>query len=353
MIKKMIIVIVVLVLIFVGVYGWHKFMAYEGAKFMAKFKSPVVAVNVVPVSEAEWHDIVPAVGSTIANEGVDVNAEVGGQITKIFFESGDKVEKGQAILQLNPSVLQAQLASDQANLAYAKVSYLRQKALAAEGSGTYSDYDQATATYNSDLAKVAQTKAQLDQTLIRAPFTGVLGIRQIDLGQYITAGQAIVNLQALQPMFVDFSIPENQVNGIKIAYPVTLTTIAYPGKNFSAKITSTNSSFDQGTRSLGFRATVDNPDDLLLPGMFANVNVILPSANKVMVIPQIAVNYSPSGDYVYVVKNNVAKQQYITLGERREDQVSVLKGLSAGDQVVYAGQVKLRDGSQVNIEKNN
>lgn len=351
--KKFVIIIGMLVLIFLGVYGWHRFIAYETAKFMGAFKSPTSSVDVIKVVQSEWHNTIPAVGSTIANQGVDINAEVNGQITKIFFESGDKVEKGQTIIQLNPSILEAQLESAQANLSYAKISYLRQKTLAAQNAGTYSDYDQAKATYDSDLAVVQQIKAQLAQTLIKAPFTGVLGIRQVNLGEYITAGEAIVNLQALQPMYVDFSVSENDIGKIQVGYAVSMMTVAYPDKTFSGKIVANNSTFDASTRSLQLRANIDNPDNILLPGMFANVDVLLPQVVKVLVIPQIAVNYSPVGDYVYVVKNNIATRQYVTIGERREDNIAILKGLSVGDEVVYAGQVKLKNGSKVIVEKTN
>ena len=351
MIKKFIAVIIVLILILGGVYGWHKFMAYEGAKYMAKFAMPASSVSVVKAAGAQWHTLIPAVGSTVANEGTNVSSEVGGQITRVFFKSGDIVQQGQPIVQLNPDILQAQLTSDQASLNYAKLSYLRQKALVAQGASSAADLDQALATYREDLAAAEQVQAQLAQTFIRAPFSGVLGITQVSLGDYIRPGQAIVSLQALQPMTVNFNVPENQAAAIQVGDEVTLTTVAYPNQVFSGKVVAADSVLDTNTSTLQFRANVDNPKSLLLPGMFATINVVMPKTFSVVVIPQIAVNYSSIGDYVYVVQGDVAHIKYISLGERRDDQIAVT-GLTVGDEVIYAGQIKLhQDGAKVVVEK--
>ena len=186
--------------------------------------------------------------------------------------------------------------------------------------------------------------------MICAPFTGIIGIRLVNVGQYLNPGTAIASLQALQPMYVDFNIPESELNKVRLGYRIEMETVAYPGLTFNGKITAINSTLANNTRSLEVRALVDNHSNKLLPQMFANVQVILPKTITVTVVPQIAINFSPSGDYVYVVNNNIAKRAYIKVGERRADVVAVT-GLSVGDNVVYAGQVKLRNNAKVVVEK--
>ena len=213
--KKFVIVIIVLIVILGSVYAWRRFIAYETAKYLKIFESPVSTISVVKVASEEWHGYVSSVGSTVANQGVEINTEVNGQITKIYFKSGEKAEKGQPIIQLNPKILEAQLANDNANLHYSKVSYYRQKTLLAQNATSQSNLDKAFSLYKENMAKIEQSEAELAQTLIRAPFTGLLGIRQVNVGEYLTAGSAIVSLQALQPMFVDFNIPANEAKTIQ------------------------------------------------------------------------------------------------------------------------------------------
>lgn len=349
--KKFAIVIIILLVILGAVYGWRRFIAYETAKFLVAFKSPTAYVSATPVKAAVWHTRISAIGSTIANQGVEINAQVPGQVTKIYFKSGEKIQKGEPIIQLDQKVLKAQLANDEATLKYAKVSYFRQKALLAKDAASRSALDKALSAYKQALAGEQETKAQLAKTVIKAPFSGLLGIRKINVGQFLNAGQAIVSLQALSPMYVDFSLPENAIANVKVGYPVDVKTVAYANAIFKGNIIAMNSALASNTRSLEMRAEVKNVDERLIPGMFANLSIILPAAKKVLLIPQIAINYSPVGDFVYLAENGLAKRQYITVGERRGNEIAVLKGLTVNQPVVYAGQLKLENGSKVIVEK--
>ena len=348
--KKLIIVLLVLIVLLGGVYLWRQFVDRQVAKFMQTLKSPTSTVSTTAALKQTWHEKVSAVGSLTASNGVDVNAEVAGQIAAINFKSGDVVRKGQVLLRLKSDVLNAQLANNKATLAYARVSYQRQRQLVVSDSASRAALDEAKAKYQEAQATLQQTEAQLAQKVICAPFTGIIGIRLVNVGQYLNPGTAIASLQALQPMYVDFNIPESELNKVRLGYRIEMETVAYPGLTFNGKITAINSTLANNTRSLEVRALVDNHSNKLLPQMFANVQVILPKTITVTVVPQIAINFSPSGDYVYVVNNNIAKRAYIKVGERRADVVAVT-GLSVGDNVVYAGQVKLRNNAKVVVEK--
>lgn len=347
---KLLVVVIVLVVLLGGVYLWKRFIAYETNKFLQKLKSPVSSVSTAFSENKTWQESIAATGSTVANEGVNINAEVAGTITNIYFKSGQVVKKGQVLLQLNPDVLKATLANQKAALHYAKTSFARQRRLMHENAVSKESFDQAQLNYKQAKASVRQTEAMLAQTTVRAPFAGVLGIRAVNVGQYLTLNTSIVTLTALQPMYVDFSLAENQVANIKVGQKVRLSVGAYPNKTFDGKVTAINSTLDSTTRTLQVRAEVNNSQNLLLPNMFANIALLTGKVDKVTVVPQIAINYAPSGDYVYVIKDNIANRQYIHIGERRGAKIAVTKGLKAQEQVVYAGQVKLRNGSKVVVE---
>lgn len=347
--KKFWVVVIILAVIFGLIYGWHRFVNYKIGQYFKTHQSPPVEVNVSKAKAAIWHDQIPVTGTTVANQGVNITPEASGTIVKLFFKSGGFVKAGAPILELNPNILKAQLANDEANLALSKVTYERQQSLYQQNAAAASDLDKAKAKYQEDIATVNQTKAQLAQTLVTAPFSGRLGIRQVDLGQYLNPGDTIVNLQSLDPMFVDFTVPENNMAFLKVGQPVRLQNNAFPNKTFQGKIVAMASALSNDTRNLQVRALVNNHQNQLVSGMFMNGDVILPKVNHVILIPQVSITYSQVGDYVFVIKNDKAIKTYITLGERRNDVVAVTKGLTAGDQVVYAGQLKLRNGIAVKV----
>ena len=348
---KLVVVVLLLAVVFGGIYGWHRFIGFETQKFFSTYKPAPAYVSVDKAVAENWPVFVESTGSLRAKQGVDITPEVSGKITQIFFHSGQTIKAGDPIVQLNPDLLQAQLADNKAQLELTQSNYQRQKTLYASSVAAQSDLDQAKAQYDEAIASVAQTSAQLSQTLVRAPFDGVLGLRQVNLGQYIQPGNPIVNLQMMDPMEIDFAVPENALANLTASLPIDVHIIAYPSMVFHGEVFALNSTITNTNRTLNVRGSVGNKDNVLKPGMFAVVDVIFPQTIPVISIPQIAVSYSSVGDYVYVVEGDKAKRAYVTLGERKGDRVAVLKGLKGGEQVVYAGQVKLNDGASVTIEQ--
>jgi membrane fusion protein (multidrug efflux system) len=322
-------------------------------------RSEVPTIGTAKATTQSWQPRLSAVGSARAINGADLAAEIGGVVDQILFESGQTVAVGTVLMRLRPNDDDAKLAQLQASADLAGVTLQRdERQLAAHGV--------AQATVDSDAANLKVAKAQvvaqqavMAEKVIRAPFAGRLGVRQVDIGQYIAAGTTIVTLQQLDPMFVDFYLPQQALGQIAVGEPVDVTTDAYPGRTFTGKVSSLNAKVDSSSRMLQVRATVPNADGSLLPGMYVNVSAISGASKPLVTIPLAAVAFNPYGSLVYVVHNQkddqghdqrVALQQFVTTGDARGDQVSVLKGVAAGDEVVVAGQLKLHNGSVVKID---
>lgn len=322
-------------------------------------RSEVPTIGTAKATTQSWQPRLSAVGSARAINGADLAAEIGGVVDQILFESGQTVAVGTVLMRLRPNDDDAKLAQLQASADLAGVTLQRdERQLAAHGV--------AQATVDSDAANLKVAKAQvvaqqavMAEKVIRAPFAGRLGVRQVDIGQYIAAGTTIVTLQQLDPMFVDFYLPQQALGQIAVGEPVDVTTDAYPGRTFTGKVSSLNAKVDSSSRMLKVRATVPNADGSLLPGMYVNVSAISGASKPLVTIPLAAVAFNPYGSLVYVVHNQkddqghdqrVALQQFVTTGDARGDQVSVLKGVAAGDEVVVAGQLKLHNGSVVKID---
>lgn len=327
--------------------------------FTTHYEEPPITVSAVKAQLKTWHPYLSTVGSLKASNGVEVNSEVSGQVIAIAFESGEHVKQGDLLVQLNDAVDQKTLQKDEAKLRFDKIDYERKETLLKDNAVARSAVDAAKAAFLQSEAAVASDTVMIAQKKIRAPFSGKIGIRKIDVGQYITSGTAIVTLQALDPLYVDFSLPEQNLPLIHKDQDITVKVDAYPTQVFQGKISAINSAIDVNTRSIAVRATLPNPNEMLYPGLFADVSVILPKKDNVITVPQSAVSYSLYGDSVYVVKQKgqdkkgqpifIAHQHYVKIGDRRENDVAILEGAKAGDDVVTSGQIKLHENSRVVI----
>jgi membrane fusion protein (multidrug efflux system) len=301
-----------------------------------------------------WQPSLSAVGSLVATQGVFVANETAGQVKDIHFESGQQVQVGDLLLQLDDEVDRAELAGLNAAQKLAELSYERAARLVKDKSVSRSDYDQARAALDSATALVASQQASIRKKAIRAPFTGQLGIRQVDLGQYLAPGAEIVSLQALDPIYVDYSLPERDLGELSVGQVVEVSVQAYPGKTFAGHISAVSPLIAAGTRSVSIRATLENPDQQLRPGMFAEVRTLQPERTGVMTLPERTITYNPYGNAVFVIEEKdgqqIAQRRQIETGIVRDGRIEILKGLKDGEQIVSAGQNKLRNGQAVKID---
>jgi membrane fusion protein, multidrug efflux system len=358
MIKRMAIMLIVVGAIFGGLYYFQQFKAGMIHKALAALANPPQTVATATAAYQGWQPQLHAVGSLRAVNGASLSLQVAGIVDRIGFESGKDVEAGQLLLHLNDDDDVAKLHSLQATAALARITYDRDlkqfKAQAVSQQTLDSDFQ----TLKSDVAQVAEQQATVDYKTLRAPFAGHLGIRQVDLGQYLSAGTAVVTLQALDPIYADFYLPQQALDQLRIGQPVTARVDTYPKEAFSGSITAINPLVDTATRNVQVRATFKNPGHKLLPGMFATVDITAGAPQRLVTLPQTAVTYTSYGDTVYVVETKgvdgqarpVARQVFVTTGPTRGDQVGILSGLKEGDVVVTAGQVKLHNGSPLAID---
>ena len=322
------------------------------------FVPPPETISSVAVHEENWQDTLDAVGSISAVQGVDVTTEVAGTVQEIAFESGATVAAGDLLVRLDTSSEEAQLRAADAQTELAKLTAERSRKLRADNTVAQSELDSAEAAFKQDLANADAIRATIEKKTIRAPFAGRLGIRQVNLGQYLDTGKPIVSLQSLNPVYADFSLPQQDLSGLKTGMQVRVSTDTYPGRDFEGTISALNPDVDSVTRNVRVQATLDNADSALHPGMFARVQVLLPSMEKVLVVPATAVLSAPYGDSVYVVEPQtnsggglVVRQQFIRTAQTRGDFVSVETGVKPGERVVSSGVFKLRNGMPV-VENN-
>jgi len=361
MIRKIALAIL-LVLLVVGGLAGIKMMQIR--KLMAagqSFVAPPEAVSSALVHEEKWQGTLTAIGSVVAAEGVTVAPEIAGTVSEIAFGSGALVSRSNLLVRLDTSVEEAQLRAIEAQVELARLNLDRERTLRGQNMVSQSDLDTAEATLKQYQANADTIRATIEKKTIRAPFTGRLGIRQINLGQYLDTGKPIVSLQALTPVYADFSLPQQELARLKTGMRVRLSTDTYPDRQFEGTLTAINPDLDSSTRSIGLQATFDNPDEALRPGMFARIEVLLPEEQTVLVIPATSVLSSPYGDSVYVIEPSAAsdkakpelavRQQFIRLGRARGDFVTVESGLKAGEKVVSSGVFKLRNKMAV-VENN-
>jgi len=318
------------------------------------------AVASAVVRQEQWPNSFTAIGSISAVQGVTVTPEIAGTVVEIAFESGANVAKGDVLVRLDTSSEVAQLRSIEAQVDLAKLNLDRMRTLRQEKTVSQSDFDTAESTLKQYAANADNIKAIIEKKTLRAPFAGQAGIRMVNLGQYLDAGKSVVSLQALSPVYADFSLPQQELAALKSGMRVRVTTDAYPDRSFEGTLTAINPDLDQQTRSVGLQATFENADQALRPGMFARVEVLLPQEQTVLVIPATSVLSAPYGDSVYVIESKPGKdtqpqwtvrQKFIRVGRARGDLLTVESGLNAGERVVSAGAFKLRNGMSV-IENN-
>jgi multidrug efflux system membrane fusion protein len=348
-----------LTVVFGGLYGFNRFREHAIAQFFATNKPPPVAVSVATATAQAVPRYLPGIGTIAAVHQVTVAPEVGGRITQISFHSGASVRTGDPLIQLNDATEKADLANFQAQARLASANLSRAKELWQRQAGPATNVDQNQALLEEANAGIARTEALIAQKLVRAPFAGELGIRQVEVGQYVNPGAAVVSLTDLSTVYVNFTLPEQNRGQLAVGQEVLLAVDAFPGRNFSATITTIEPQIGADTRAIRVQATMDNPEHLLKPGMFASVRVVLPVLPDVVTVPETAVDYTLYGDAVYVVREAGAGtdgkpalkvvRTFVKAGERFDNRVAILNGLTPGERVVTAGQIKLQDGAAVAI----
>jgi len=343
----------------VGGLGFVKFRQVEAAIAAgASFKVPPTAVSTVIAHKETWPSTLTVIGTAAAIQGVTVGADLPGTIDKIHFESGQWVHQGDILVELDTRQERAQLASLEAQRDLAKINYDRAQELVKSGVISRSDYDNATAQQKATEAQVGDIRAAIARKTIRAPFTGVLGIRQVSLGQYLAAGQAIVSLQSLDPIYVNFGVPQQDTPKVVPGHALRVTNNDLPGMAFSGRIIALDSVIDQQTRNIQVQAILTNKGNKLRPGMFVQVELPLGQPREVVPLPASAINYAPYGDSVFVVADmkdaqgnpyRGVRQQVVKIEGSRGDQVAVVSGINPGDEVVSAGAFRLRNGAPVMV----
>lgn len=356
--KKRLFVVLAGAFVFIAAIGAVKYgQIKKGIAQQKAFKMPPEAVTTVVAKSTEWPATLAGIGTVEAVHGVTVSADLPGLVAKISFESGQNVRQGQVLVELDTKQEQAQLAAAEAQVQWTKVSLDRMTGLRAKGIAAQSEWDKADAEQKQAAANVEQIRATIARKTIRAPFTGVLGIRQVNLGQYLTAGAPIVPLQMLDPIYVNFSVPQQDAARLKTGNEVKVKAET-AGVEATGKVTAINAVVDPATRNVQIQATFANPDHKLQPGMFVTSMVGLGSAATVIPLPTSAISYAPYGDSVYVVESmkdpqgqeyKGVRQQFVKLGPGRGDQIAVVGGLKAGQEIVTSGVFKLRQGAAVQI----
>jgi membrane fusion protein (multidrug efflux system) len=351
-----VVVLLVLASVLGGVKALQIFSMIQAGKTM---KMPPTAVSTTVAREENWQPSLPAVGTVRAAQGVDLAAEESGVVSKIAFENGARVQAGDLMVALDTRSEEARLRSAEAEARLAQISYDRAKRLRSGMTISQSEYDDADAQLRKANAAVEELRAAIEKKQLRAPFAGVTGIRRVNIGQFVAGGSPIVTLQLLEKVFVDFSLPQQQLSRLAVGNTVNVTCDAYPDRSFTGTLTTINPDVDKTTRNVNLQGTLPNPDGLLRPGMFVSVAVALPETTRVLVIPATAILYAPYGDSVFVAEEStdaatgekhwVARQQFVRLDRALGDFVSVRDGLKSGDQVVSAGAFKLRNGMTLSI----
>lgn len=355
MIKRMIIMLIVAGFIFGGVFWFKSFQSAMMMKYMSSMGERVQTVSTIVAESTEWQKTFEAVGSLRAAKGVDISPEVAGIVEEINFNSGDDIKAGDVILQMRAGEDIARLNALQIAADLAKTIYDRDSKQFKFQAISKKTLDDNEASLKNALAQVDQQRAALNKKYIKAPFDGHLGIRLVDVGQYMTPGTPIVTLQALDNLFLDFFLPQQVLPQIKVGQKVSIRNDAWPDKLFAGEIAVINAKVDDGTRNVLVRAELENIDRALLPGMYATASVNTGNAQSFITLPQTAITYNPYGNTVYLVDNSTkneqgdprltAKQTFITTGDTRGDQVAILSGVKEGDIVVTSGPFKLRNGA--------
>jgi multidrug efflux system membrane fusion protein len=345
--------------VLVGGLVWFNYFRGQMIKqFFANNKPPPTAVSAAEAKSEVVPNLLTAVGGLAAVHQVDVSADVNGRVTEIKFEPGTHVDAGTPLVQFFDMPEQGDLANYKAQATVAQLSLDRAKQLASRQFGPQATVDTAQAAYDQALAGIAKTEAVISQKLVRAPFSGDLGVRKVEVGQYLTAGTAIVSLTDLSELWANFTVTEKDSANLKVGQPVRLKVDAYPGRTFDGKITTIEPQVAADTRNIRVQATVANPEKILKPGMFVTTTVVLPAKPAVITVPETAVDYTLYGDSVFVITEKKeedgktslsAVRTFVQTGSRVEGRVEIIKGVKPGDKVVAVGQLKLQSGAPVSI----
>ncbi|ABE39045.1 secretion protein HlyD [Rhodopseudomonas palustris BisB5] len=360
MTRWIIIVGLLLALLVGGLVGFNAFRSHMIAQFFANNKPPPITVSVAEANAEVVPNLLTAVGDLAAVHQVNVTSDVNGRITDILFTAGAEVKAGSKLLQLYDAPEQADLANFRAQAKVAELSLDRAKQLAARQFGPQATVDQAQASFDQASAGIARTEAVISQKLVRAPFDGVLGVRRVEVGQYLTAGTQIVTLTDLSRVYTNFTVTEKDSGTLKVGQVVRVSVDAYPGKVFEGKITTIEPQISSDTRNIRVQGTLENPEKILKPGMFATTTVVLPEKPAVVTVPETAVDYTLYGDSVFLIHeekaedgkiNLTAVRTFVRTGDRVNGRAVILSGVKAGDRVVAVGQLKLQSGAAVAISK--
>jgi multidrug efflux system membrane fusion protein len=358
-VRWLIIVGLLVAVVLGGLYGFNRFRQQAIATFFANNKPPPAQISAAEVKTEAVPRFATGIGSVSAIHQVTINPEVGGRVTKISFEPGATVKASDPLVQLNDAPERGDLANYEAQARWAETTLQRSSQLALRQFEARETVDQKQSQLEQAKAQISKTEALIAQKLIRAPFSGQLGTRHIELGQYLTVGAAIVTLTDLSMLYVNFTLPSQMRSEIAVGQQVNVTADAFPGRTFAAEITTIEPQVSADTRTMTVQATMRNPDNSLLPGMFVNAAVVLPPQPDVMVLPETAVDYTLYGDSVYVIREDgkdangrpilKAVRTPVKAGPRFGGKVEILQGLEPGERVVAAGQVKVQNGAQVAI----
>jgi membrane fusion protein, multidrug efflux system len=357
MAKRMILMLAVTALLLTAL-GFMKFKQVESAVHAAAFQPPPEAVTSIVAEREQWPATMGVIGTMEAVHGVTVSADLPGVVERISFDSGQPVRAGDVLVELDTRQERAQLASLEAQRDLARVNYGRMQQLVNEGVISRMEYDQATAQQKATEANVAEIRATIERKTIRAPFSGILGIRKVNLGQYLSAGSAVVPLQSLNPIYVNFGVPQQATGQVKVGSTLRVASEDLAGHVFPGRVTALDSVVDETTRNLQVQATLANPEGKLRPGMFVQVDLGVGASRNVITLPASAVSYAPYGDSVFVItdlkdqKGNAyrgVRQQFVKIDGSRGDQVAVISGVNPGDEVVTSGVFKLRNGAAVQV----
>ncbi len=357
MAKRLILVLGVMALLIMAL-GFVKFRQIESAVHAGAFQPPPEAVTSIVTQREQWPASMTAIGTIEAVHGVMVSADLPGTVARINFDSGQPVREGEILVELDTRQERAQLASLEAQRDLAKVNFARTQQLVNDGVISRQEFDQATAQQKATEANVAEIRATIERKTIRAPFSGILGIRKVNLGQYLPAGSPVVSNQSLNPIYVNVGVPQQASAQVHVGRNLRVTTEDVAGKVFAGSVTAIDSEVDPTTRNIQVQATLSNPEGRLRPGMFVQVEMPLGASRAVIALPASAINYAPYGDSIFVITDlkdpsgktyRGVRQQFVKVEGARGDQVGVISGLNPGEEVVTSGVFKLRNGAAVQV----
>jgi membrane fusion protein, multidrug efflux system len=355
---KRIAIVVAVIIVIVGSLAFVKYRQIKAAMSGGAWAPPPEAVTTVVAKEDSWQGTQHAIGSAEAVRGVTVSADLPGIVQEITFTSGKTASAGAVLVRLDTSTEQAQLGAAEAQRDLAHLNLERAKELMGKEVISQAEFDRVSAEAKSADATAAEMQALVNRKTIRAPFTGILGIRRVNLGQYLAGGDPVVSLQALDPIYVNFGVPQQETGALRVGNQVQAIVEGVDGVASTGKITAINSVVDEATRNVEVQATFANPKGVLRPGMFVEIDMILDSKSAVVALPSSAINFAPYGNSVFIVEDvkgpngqtyRGVRQQFVKLGAARGDQVAVLSGVKPGEEVVSSGVFKLRPGAAVEV----